>query len=72
MTNSERSSATQEQDDLEAVYRLFAEGRPVTDPALIQRIQARSEAARKAVFERHGLLDVAVPSIRALRDGDEQ
>jgi hypothetical protein len=71
MTNREMPSTSQEQDDLEEVFRLYAEGRPVTDPALIRRISERSEAARKAVFERHGLLDIAVPSIRALRDGDE-
>jgi hypothetical protein len=62
----------QARDDLEEVYRLYAEGKPVTDPDLIRRIRERSEAARRAVFERNGLLDIAVPSIRALRDGDEQ
>ena len=66
------SAATQEQADLTEVYRLFAEGKPVTDPDLIRRIRERSEAARKAVFERNGLLDIAVPYIRALRDGDEE
>jgi hypothetical protein len=65
-------TATQAQADLNEVYRLFAEGRPVTDPDLIRRIRQRSEAARKAVFERNGLLDIAVPFIRALRDGDEE
>ncbi|MGC1722847.1 MAG: hypothetical protein WA746_28045, partial [Isosphaeraceae bacterium] len=64
--------AMQERDDLEVVYRLYAEGKRVTDPDLIRRIRERSEAARRAVFERNGLLDIAVPSIRALRDGDEQ
>ncbi|HZW34624.1 MAG TPA: hypothetical protein VFF52_28120 [Isosphaeraceae bacterium] len=72
MTNREIPSATQEEDDLKEVYRLYAEGKPVTDPALIQRIRERAEAARKAIFERNGLLDIAVPSIRALRDGDER
>jgi hypothetical protein len=72
MTNTEQRSAVQEQEDLAEVYRSFAEGKPVTDPDLVQRIKERSEAARRAVFERNGLLDIAVPSIRALRDGDEQ
>jgi hypothetical protein len=62
----------QERDDLEEVYRLYAEGKRVTDLDLIRRIRERSDAARRAVFERNGLLDIAVPSIRALRDGDEQ
>jgi hypothetical protein len=72
MTNTEEPAAMQERDDLEKVYRLYAEGKRVTDPDLIRRIRERSEAARRAVFERNGLLDIAVPSIRALRDGDEQ
>jgi hypothetical protein len=57
--------------DLQQVYRLLAENRPVADPGLIGRIRERSEAARRTVFERNGLLDVAVPAIRALRDGEE-
>ncbi|MBV8127463.1 MAG: hypothetical protein JO114_07305 [Planctomycetaceae bacterium] len=72
MANTEEPAAMQERDDLEEVYRLYAEGKRVTDPDLIKRIRERSEAARRAVFERNGLLDIAVPSIRALRDGDEQ
>jgi len=72
MTNTEEPAAMQERDDLEEVYRLYAEGKRVSDPDLIRRIRKRSEAARRAVFERNGLLDIAVPSIRALRDGDEQ
>jgi hypothetical protein len=72
MTNTQKTASMQERDDLEEVYRLYAEGKRVTDPELIRRIRERSEAARRAVFERNGLLDIAVPSIRALRDGDEQ
>ena len=72
MTNAERPSATQEQEDLAEVYRLYAEGKRIHDPDLVRRIRERSEAARKAVFERNGPLDIAVPSIRSLRDGDEQ
>jgi hypothetical protein len=69
--NAEKPAAMQERDDVEEVFRLYAEGKPVTDPDLIRRIRERSEAARRAIFERNGLLDIAVPSIRALRDGDE-
>jgi hypothetical protein len=57
--------------DLEQVCRLVAENRPVADPGLLRRIRERSEAARRAVFDRNGLLDVAVPAIRALRDGED-
>jgi hypothetical protein len=72
MTNIEKPSAAQEQKDLEEVYRFYAEGKRITDPDLVRRIRERSDAARRAVFERNGPLDIAVPSIRALRDGDEQ
>ena len=71
MTDTEIRAADQERADLEEVYRLLAEGKRVTDPESIRRIRDRSDAARTAVFERNGLLDIAVPSIRALRDGDE-
>jgi hypothetical protein len=64
--------ALQEQEDLAEVYRVYAEGKRITDPDLVRRIRERSEAARRAVFERNGLLNIAVPSIRSLRDGDEQ
>jgi hypothetical protein len=64
---TEPALSQQERDSAE-VRRLFAEGKPVTDPELIRRIRERSEAARKAVFERNGLLDVAVPFIRELRE----
>ena len=72
MTNTEKPAAVQEQEDLAEVYRFYAEGKRITDPDLVRRIRERSEAARKAVFERNGLLDIAVPSIRSLRDGDDQ
>ena len=72
MTKTVESTDDKERADLEEVYRLYAEGKRVTDSDLIRRIRERSEAARRAVFERNGLLDIAVPSIRALRDGDEQ
>jgi hypothetical protein len=68
MSTIDRPTATQEEADSAEVRRLFAEGKRVTDPELLRRIRGRSEAARSAIFERNGLLDIAVPSIRALRD----
>jgi hypothetical protein len=70
-TTNEVETANQEAD-LEEIYRLFAEGRPLTDPGLVRRIRERSEGARHAVFERNGVLDIAVPYVRALRDGDAE
>jgi len=56
------------QSDLEEVCRLIAEGKKVTDAELLKRIQQRSEQASREVFEKHGLLDVAVGLIREGRD----
>ncbi len=58
------------QTDLEEVCGLIAEGKKVTDPELRKRIQERSEQATREVFEKHGLLDVAVDLIREGR-GEE-
>jgi hypothetical protein len=71
MSTAEKPLTGQEADSQE-VRRLYAEGKRVTDPELLRRIRERSEAARKAVFERNGLLDIAVPYVRALRDGDDE
>jgi hypothetical protein len=56
------------QTDLEEVCRIIAEGKKVTDPDLLKRIQERSEQATPEVFAKHGLLDVAVDLIREGRD----
>ena len=58
------------QSELEEVCRLIAEGRKVTDPELLKRIQQRSELATQDVFERRGILDVAVDLIREGRDDE--
>lgn len=75
MTFKENIMATVEkptaQSDLEELFELFSAGKSVEDTQLVRRVRERSDAARRAVFERNGLLDVAVPMIRALRDGEE-
>jgi hypothetical protein len=56
------------QADLEEVLRVIAEGGKVTDPDLLKRIREHSEQATREVFEKHGLLIVAVDLIREGRD----
>ena len=56
------------QSDLEEVCRLIAEGKNVTDPALLKRIEERSEQATREIFERHGILNIAVDLVREGRD----
>jgi hypothetical protein len=43
-----------------------------SDPDFELRIHAQAEMIRQEVFEKHGVLDIGVPAIRALRDGDEE
>ena len=38
------------------------------DPAQMRKAAERMDQLRETVLKRHGLLDIAVPSIRELRD----
>lgn len=54
--------------DLEEVIRqVTAHGR-VIDPELMRRVRERSKQASDELFQRHGLVDWAVPLIREIRD----
>jgi hypothetical protein len=57
--------------DTQAVIQKLLTGKPL-DPQVYRRI--REEAARisEEVYRKHGLLDVGVPAIRALRDGEDE
>jgi hypothetical protein len=56
------------ESDLQVVCRLISEGKRITDLDLLKRIEDRSEQATREIFERNGLLDVAVELIREGRD----
>jgi len=58
----------QEQADAEEVMRLVAEGKRVTDPELIRRVQERAEKVRREIVEKHGVVEWAVDLIREARD----
>lgn len=69
MATVEKSTAKPENmTDLEYAAHLLATGKQ--DPAFASRIRAESARISQEVYQKHGLLDIAVPSIRALRDGD--
>ncbi len=64
----ENETITQEEADMEEVCRLAAEGKKVTDPGLLKRIQERTERARarsgsvfsfgtKAIRDSRGAID---------------
>jgi hypothetical protein len=62
------SAIDQEQADAEKVMRLVAEGKRVTDPALIERVRGRAEKVRQEIFEKYGVTNIAVDLIREARD----
>ena len=57
--------------DTQAVIDKLMTGKPL-DPETHRRIRERADRIRDEVFRKHGLLDIGVPAIRALRDGDDQ
>jgi len=58
----------EEMADMEEVCRLVAEGKRVTDPALLKRIYERSEEVQRQVREKYGVVEWAVELIREARD----
>jgi hypothetical protein len=56
--------------DLEYAVQLVLTGKK--DPEFSARVRAESEKIREEIFREHGLLDIGVPAIRALRDGEEE
>jgi hypothetical protein len=42
------------------------------DPEFEERIHAQAEKISQEVLKQHGVLDIGVPAIRALRDGDDE
>jgi hypothetical protein len=54
--------------EMEEVRRLVPEAKRVTDPELLQRVRGRSEAVRREIFEKYGVVEWAVHLIREGRD----
>lgn len=52
--------------DSDAVVEKLTKGTPI-DPVRLARIRERSRRLTQETFEKHGLLDIAVPYIRELR-----
>ena len=53
--------------DLESISAAAAAGEKA-DPDVVRRVRELAENSREAIFRRNGLLDIAVPTIRELRD----
>jgi hypothetical protein len=56
--------------DLDRAIELLMTGH--RDPEFEQRIRAQAEKIGQEVLKKHGVLDIGVPAIRALRDGDDE
>jgi hypothetical protein len=56
--------------DLERAVEILMTGQ--RDPEFEHRIHAQAEKISQEVLEKHGVLDIGVPIIRALRDGNDE
>jgi hypothetical protein len=57
-------------DELRAAIERAMKG--IRDPEAMRRACERMDRMREETYRKHGLLDIAVPSIRALRDGEDE
>jgi hypothetical protein len=55
--------------DTRAVIEKLMTGKPL-DPETEARIRAEAARIRQEILEKHGVLDIGVPAIRELRDGE--
>ena len=53
--------------DLEVMAQALSEGKPV-DPAVKKRLKEQGEKTRQEIFERQGVLNVAVDLVRETRE----
>jgi hypothetical protein len=60
--------SAEEMADMQDVCRLISEGKRVNDPALLQRINERSEEVQRRIREKYGVVEWAVDLIREARD----
>jgi hypothetical protein len=56
--------------DLERAVEILMSGQ--RDAEFERRIHAQAEDISQEVLKRHGVLDIGVPAIRALRDGEDE
>jgi hypothetical protein len=44
----------------------------IRDPEVMRQAAERMDRTREEIRRKHGVLDIGVPAIRALRDGDDE
>ncbi len=52
--------------DAQLIAECVAAGRPIP-PEVVRRVHEEAQKITQAIYEKHGLLDIAVPAIRELR-----
>jgi hypothetical protein len=57
--------------DNQAILEHILTGRPLT-PEVARRVRERAERITEEIRQQHGLVDIGVPTIRALRDGNDE
>lgn len=69
-SDNEAITAADARTVLERAIEILMTGR--RDPEFEERIHAQSEKISQEVLKEHGVLDIGVPILRALRDGDDE
>jgi len=57
--------------DTRAVMEHLTTGTPLP-PEIARRVRERAERITEEIRQTHGVLDIGVPAIRALRDGEDE
>jgi hypothetical protein len=60
------ADATQFDEDTKAVIEHAMTGKPL-DPTIAKRVREHGEKLRQEIFQKNGLLDIAVPAVREFR-----
>jgi hypothetical protein len=57
---------TETDADMKAIIEHLMTGKPL-EPELVHRVREEGERIREEIYQKHGLLDIAVPLIREIR-----
>jgi hypothetical protein len=55
--------------DSEAIMEHLLAGKAI-DPEVVRRVRKRAERITEEIRKKHGILDIGVPAMRKLRDGE--
>ncbi|HEV8060744.1 MAG TPA: hypothetical protein VGP68_12765 [Gemmataceae bacterium] len=67
MSTVDSTTAAEDREESQAVMDKLLNGKPIP-LEIARRIRERGDRIREEILLRHGLVDIAVPSIREIRD----